>query len=138
MEKKKKFYIIFFHIKKLVSKKGSLNLLNKEKKHPIHIACDNNTLEIIKFLVEKKSNVNSSNNSPLHHACKNKNISLEVVQFLIQNNAKLDHKNEHFRTPLEYASFNQLLIDQVKQKYGDQTTIETAFNSINDESCIIL
>ena len=60
----------------------------------LHLACKyTNSLQAIKCLVENKSEINSKtrdNQIPLHMACRNENISFEIIEYLIQNKSQLN------------------------------------------------
>ena len=65
----------------------------------------NNNLELVKYLVDNKADVNSKNKSsdtPLHNSCRNN--SFEIVNYLVNNKANLNAKDKDNKTPLEIAS----------------------------------
>ena len=66
---------------------------------PIHVACGNDEvtpilLEKIKILIEKKADLNARmnkrENSALHIACNNKNISIDTIELLLENKADIN------------------------------------------------
>lgn len=67
--------------------------------------CYNNNFEIIKLLIEYNFNVNAIDNkncTPLVYASKNDN--LEIIEYLVENGAKIDVKNSE--SPLIFACMN--------------------------------
>ena len=80
---------------------------------PLHMVCGNKNIsfEIIKYLVENKSNMNSKNCSdgetPLHIACKNENISLEIIECLVENKSDLNLSESSFENALHIARKNK-------------------------------
>ena len=70
-----------------------------------------NRLQYIKFLVANKCNLNQAEkrflNTPLHLATKNENMSLEIIQYLLENKAQLNGKNVMKDSVLHCATINQ-------------------------------
>jgi len=102
----------------LIKKGANVNMKNKYGDTPLTIACENKNLEIIKYLVEKKAKINISNstgNSLLNILCKIKDDNslgiIDYVEYLINNGADMDYKDENNITPLFTACyFNKLSI----------------------------
>ena len=99
---------------------GRLQLFDG-KYTPLHypLACNNNHIDIIKFLVENKSDLNLANDfnsNPLHLACENKSVvSLDIVKYLVENKVELNSKNDDNYTPLHSACENtKISIEIVK------------------------
>ena len=64
-------------------------------------ACFYNRIEIVKFLVSQKANVNSKDkigNTPLHAAAQEGNI--EIIEILLKNGANINEKNNFGNSPL--------------------------------------
>lgn len=83
---------------------------------PLHIAAGWGNLDMIKYLIEKKAQVNKKNSqgeTPLHGAARNGR--LEVVKYLIANGANMDIQDNQDETPLHKA---------VSAVYPDLATIE--------------
>ena len=74
----------------------------------LHIACENSDLKMIKMLIESYSmDVNIEDKeqaTPIFYACRQGN--LEVIKYLHQKGAKLEHKEFQDRTPLYVAASN--------------------------------
>ncbi|OUM60551.1 hypothetical protein PIROE2DRAFT_46137, partial [Piromyces sp. E2] len=72
---------------------------------PLHLACQKNNENIVKYLVEQPSaNVNTQNkngNTALHLACQNKNEN--IVKCLIEKGANVNTQNKDENTPLHLA-----------------------------------
>ena len=74
---------------------------DEKKNRPLHCALKNSSsssslTEIIKYLVENKSDLNSTNSrfdAPLHLACYNQQIKDEMIQYLIENKGDLNSHN---------------------------------------------
>ena len=67
--------------------------------------------DFIKFLIEKKSNINNKNqydeNTALHLAAKSKSTSLEMMKFLIEKKSDLNLKNNAGITALHLSCENE-------------------------------
>ena len=90
----------------------TLHISNNDGALPIHLACrfgGDSLLQIIKFFVQDISpgfiHVRDNNgDSPLHAACGNRRISLEVIQFLMeQDSAMLHFPNNKGALPIHVA-----------------------------------
>lgn len=58
----------------------------KYKKTPLHIACENNSSDIVKFLISKKADPNIldiNGRNPLHILCRNKNKNFSNIRTII-------------------------------------------------------
>ncbi|KAJ5067186.1 ankyrin repeat ph and sec7 domain containing protein secg-related [Anaeramoeba ignava] len=85
----------------------------KIKETPLHFVCQNingNSLEVIKYLIEKGININEKNKNketPLHFVCQNINgNSLEVIKYLIEKGININEKNQDKETPLHFVCQN--------------------------------
>ena len=111
----------------------------------LHIACENDDLPLVQYLIEKKANVNAQNyqeQTPLHLACYHAN-GYQVVRHLIQNGANIKAKDKEGKTPLHIACINgnklivQFLIQnkadiEAKDKEG-KSPLEYAITSGQDD-----
>ena len=94
-------------IKNVIKKMSTLAIPNHEGEHPIHLACQYQTLQVVKFLCEQ--HYSTSEKLPegiLHKACLNDNPS--VLEYLIKKfAAELDHHvnipNKNGDLPLHIA-----------------------------------
>ena len=66
--------------------------------------------------------------TPLHTVCKNENISIEIIKFLIENKSDLNLKNEYNLTPFDIAFQNQSLLEKLKEKHGENIYLKTFLN----------
>ncbi len=82
--------------------------LNKSGNTPIYIAAQNNAIDMLKLLIQKKANINAINfktgNTPLMEAVANKNI--QAVNSLIRAGASVNTKNIFGQTALHIALAN--------------------------------
>ncbi|KAJ5071635.1 ankyrin repeat [Anaeramoeba ignava] len=101
-------------IQNLINLNGSnINLKSLTTQRSIHLICQfqnqENSLEIIKYLVENGINANSKNNkreAPLHLICQyqTKNeYSIEIMKYLLSKGADINSKCFGNQTPLHYA-----------------------------------
>ena len=83
-------------------------------KTPLYYACDENKLNIVKYLIDQGCNFNSTDNKVptivliifnkntlLHSACNCNNISL--VKYLVEKGLYINSENEDYETPLFIA-----------------------------------
>ena len=74
---------------------------------PLHIACENDNKEIVKFLISKGANINAVDyklNTPLHIACSNNRY--EIIKLLILSGAEIMCYDENDETPLHKVCKN--------------------------------
>jgi ankyrin repeat protein len=97
-----------------------LNLKTKgDKQSLFHLVCmeEKNTAEMVKYLLEKKSNINEQNhrkNTALHSTVENeKNLNLEVIKFLIENKIEINKKEFSGLTALHKACSNDVINKEV-------------------------
>ena len=84
----------------------------------LHISTRGNYYELVKYFIEKGSDVNKQNlegNTPLHIATKNKN--LKIIKILLDNKAKLDIPNKEGVIPFDLFTFD------MKKKFGLETKL---------------
>lgn len=75
---------------------------------PLSFACMGNRKETINTLIDLGANVNKSGFSgitPLHAACSNENIDLDIVHLILKHKACVDKRMFDGSTPLLVASF---------------------------------
>ncbi|CAG2223098.1 unnamed protein product [Mytilus edulis] len=106
--------------------KAEINQKTKTELRPLHAACQSESIEIVKILIENGARINSAKPciSPLHEACRIGNES--IVNFLIESNASINHKTKDGLTPLHQACMNDRVI--VAKKLLDNKV------NVNDES----
>lgn len=107
-------------LQKLKPVKIDFNCGDYDDRKPIHVACKENRLEIVKFLVNEKVNLNSIDkfgNSALFEAIKNKNE--EICEILKENKAIMKGNFEELLEIL-FKSVKENDIDMLKYlyKYG--------------------
>ena len=93
--------------------------LNKQKISLLNFAFKSQTIstEMIKFLVENKSDLNLTNehkNTALHLACQNKFISMETIKILVENKSNMNQFAIYKNTPLHYACESGVPIEIIK------------------------
>lgn len=97
-----------FNLIKLLIKRG-IDINNSDGKNGfpfMMLACYNNRLDIIDYLIKKGANidvVDSDGYTPLMYACKEGN--LQLVKFLVENGANIDGENEHKDRPVTVAAY---------------------------------
>ncbi|CAF0703560.1 unnamed protein product [Brachionus calyciflorus] len=83
----------------------SLNFSDKDGLNALHLATLNNDLEMVKYLVENKADVNSRSNlnrTPLHYACLNG--FYELAKYLLENNSEINAVDFLEMTPLHLCA----------------------------------
>lgn len=94
-------------IELILSTHGNLvdiNSLNGEKQTALHMACENNKLEVVICLVEHGANVNAlglGGSTPLHTAAIFSCI--EIIKYLLEKGADPNLKNNDSDSPIDYA-----------------------------------
>ena len=85
-----------------------MELINKENENPLHLACENSQIHLIKSLLVSNTNINSMNTqglSPLHVAVIKGNV--EVTELLINEGADIELKDSQYgSSPLLHACQN--------------------------------
>ena len=75
--------------------KADFNMISDDKtSNPIHLAINNSfvSLEMISYLIQKKSNLNSLVMNPLHCALSNPNLPFQIIKCLVDNKTDLNIK----------------------------------------------
>ena len=82
---------------------------DRDEQSALHLAVENNHIDIVKFCISKGSNVNlvkANMISPLHLACTSGLI--DIAKLLVENGAIIESKNSLQETPLHRAAlFNR-------------------------------
>ena len=96
-------------IERLLDLKMSVNSVNNSGETALHLACKNQNMEMIKFLLAKGANIQAKTtdkNTPLHYATASKTSSIEIVDYLITKGAKMDTLNSSDEAPIEGTIIN--------------------------------
>ncbi len=91
-------------IKMLIVCGASINAVNSRHENIIMLACQRGLLYLIKLFHHYNCSLfikDINDNTLMHHACINGNP--EIVDFLINNNAPIDHINKFSESPLSLA-----------------------------------
>ena len=93
---------------------------------PLHCACEKGALIVVKAFksqlqVEdvRETQTYGTENTPLHIACMNGNSSLDIVRYLIEQNANVNARNINGETPLHISAsngFTKLTQELLKRK----------------------
>ncbi|XP_065649244.1 transient receptor potential cation channel subfamily A member 1-like [Hydra vulgaris] len=78
---------------------------NRNEQTALHLAVENNHIDIVKYCINKGSDVNlaqANMNSPLHLACNSG--FFEIAKLLIESGANIESKNPLQETPLHKAT----------------------------------
>ena len=84
----------------------------------LHVATEGNYYELVKYFIEKGSDVNKQNydkETPLHLAARNKNM--KIIKILLDHKAKLDIPNKDGEIPFDLFTFD------MKKKFGLETKL---------------
>lgn len=82
----------------------NINSLDYEKQSALHLACENNKLDVVMCLVEHGAKVNVlglDNSTPLHAAALF--ADTDIISYLLKNGADPYFKNNDSDTPIDYA-----------------------------------
>jgi len=86
---------------------SALQVVDRNGVRPIHIACRNATVGIVKFLMEAPNGLDvcdTNKNYPIHYACRAANF--DVIQYLVKRNTPVSERNADNKLPfhllLEY------------------------------------
>ena len=90
-------------IQYLVKNECSIHLQNSYNSTPLFNACEEGSLDAVKFLAERGAAIKTfdKRETVLHVACKNNNLPL--VEYLLQNGFDINVRNSDNRTPLHVA-----------------------------------
>lgn len=109
------------------------NYINFDYQHKgkttLHIACKNENINILKFLLTKNIDINffdyKYHNTPLHYAVKSMNV--EIITLLLLNKANVNMYDKNNMTPLYYVcpgkNGNQYIFELLL-KYGGDINIK--------------
>lgn len=85
------------------------------------------SLRVVKFLIDQGTLHDFQDNdkqTALHHACSNKNINLDIIEFLINKGCDLNQKDKIGKTPLDYISKeNQFCVETIKDYAYEKQTL---------------
>ena len=86
-----------------------IGCINRDKETALHLAVENNHIDIVELCIKKGFKVNSEREnmiSPLHLACTSGMI--DIAKLLVENGANIESTNSLKETPLHRASmFNR-------------------------------
>lgn len=86
-----------------------INTPNSFGNYPIHIACWENKLDIIKYLIEKyKVDINCKNNHgfrPIHYLCKYG--SFDSIEYFLKQNVNINCRTNKGNYPIELLKYNK-------------------------------
>ena len=80
------------------------NITDSDKKTPLHYACEEGHLPIVKYLISKGANIEARDKdekTALHYATFRGDYP--IIEYLISKGANLKAKNKYGQTPLHYA-----------------------------------
>lgn len=104
------FSVVLFNMFKkaeeLLSQDIDVNFTEDYGYTPLHIAVENENIDMAKLLINKGADVNAKDgrgDTPLHIAVKNENH--EFITLLIVSKASLNVKNNKGETPLFYSLY---------------------------------
>lgn len=92
---------------------------------PIHLACENGMLEIVKWLNYKNVDMDcrtKSGTRPIHFACRTGHI--EIVRYLDDNFVNMEAADINRKRPIDYAYTSTKNIDIIKYYYDNYYTKE--------------
>lgn len=90
--------------KSLAADPSAITLKNEEESTPLHVACMNNAIDVLNFLIEKHANLEAANHlgkTPLMIAVENE--AFECVKTLTAAGANLNHRDKSRYSPLYLA-----------------------------------
>lgn len=117
-------------VKKLVNDKHAT--VQKDGWSAIHYAATNGNLDIVKFLIDKKADVDAESpngTTPLMMACKYGHI--QVVKYLLDHDADLSVANQQKLTAIDFANQNNQreiaagLMSRWKKLYGGEYVLQS-------------
>jgi ankyrin repeat protein len=88
----------------LIENGANINFQDKNGYSALHFASQNNEIEIIEILLNKGANPNIRDlygNSPIWTAIFNAREDFSIVKLLLENNADIETKNNHGKSPKE-------------------------------------
>lgn len=114
--KKENYFIVKYLIEE---KKLNVNETDVNLSTPLHIACKNTNLNIVKILLLNgaEHTLDKGNRTPIYYAVIKGNI--EILKILIQYNANIAYVDSYGKNLLEYANEykNQQIVNYLIKKY---------------------
>jgi ankyrin repeat protein len=106
---------------------------------PLHIACRNNNIELVRLLLDNKGKIfinkqiKSSMNTPLIEACIVKDIDIELISLLLDNGAKetINVFNRENECAVSIINFNTNNNERKESRYDDR------YESFNEQLFIL-
>lgn len=83
--------------KKLVELGANVNILNRDKQTPLHVAVSEQNLKFVEALIHAKARIDAldkDNRSPLYIGVKN-NVTLDIIDILVKNGAEFRFDCKH-------------------------------------------
>ena len=114
-------------VKRLVVSCGvDPNVKDNDGRTPLHRAAKRGHVDIVKLLLEHGANPNIQENkygyTPLHVAVKNCHV--DVVRVLLEHGADPTIRDNEGRTPLDYGSDCEEIIEELRRRSGGTTVYE--------------
>lgn len=116
--------------------KNTLNEKSKDGSTPLHLAVQNDHLNIVKFLIRNGVDVNAKNrdeNTPFHLAARNGH--LEVVKYLVGNGADVNARNKDGNTPL-FTAGEQGDFEMSKYLVRNGVNVNVGNKYLSDYLCV--
>ena len=122
----------------LVSSGYDVNVRNERGKSPLHAACYNGNMDIVKLLVHHNANINEQDHdgwTPLEAAAQEGHQ--DIVDYLTLNGADMDVKDIDGFTPLHAAvnAGHRHAIEGISSGRGQQDLITRGYVTVDNKGC---
>ena len=102
------------------------NIQNKDGSTPLHFEAEYGLLDFVKLLLEHGANPNIQDYkydwTPLHYAVKNCHV--DAARVLLDHGADPTIRDNEGRTPLDYGSDCEEIIEELRRRSGGTTVYE--------------
>lgn len=117
----------------LLDKFVNFNYPNNERKYPIHLVCEKGDIELVKYFIKRKINLECEDDNgwrPIHYICKNPTL-ISCLESLVEQGVDLNCETNEGKKPIHFLAKPSTL-ELVKYLIDKGATVE---NWEDDNMC---